>query len=97
MPMRLEVSRIAERDLRKLGLYIAKDKPVAAMHWLQRIRAEFLVIQNSPFSFATVRSTDATFRKSQVGKYLIFYRCQGDVVRIERVIHGMRDLTRHIK
>ncbi len=31
-------------------------------------------------------------RRSVVKPYVVLYRTQGDVVRIERVLHGMRDL-----
>jgi toxin ParE1/3/4 len=31
-------------------------------------------------------------RMAPIGRYVIFFRVLGDVVRIERVLHGARDL-----
>ena len=95
--MQLEVSPQAARDVKKIAKYIAKDKPLAALRWAERIENEFVTILKSPFSFPLAHLSRLGFRKCNVGQYVIFFRTLGDTVRIERVIHGMRDLPRHVK
>ena len=94
--MRLEVTLQALQDLKDTARHIAKDKRGAASAWTERIWVEFLVIQRSPLIFPAIPELHFGLRKARHGDYLILYRTQGDVVRIERVIHGMRDLPRHI-
>ncbi|AFL90330.1 plasmid stabilization system protein [Terriglobus roseus DSM 18391] len=95
--MRLEISPLAVLDVRRIAKNIAKDKPLAAMRWVDMIESEFLVILNSPLAFPLTHLSPSGFRKRNVGQYIIFFRALGDVVRIERVMHGMRDLPAHVK
>ena len=94
--MRLEVAPEALADVKEIARHIARDKPGAASAWARRVQAEFLVIQRSPLIFLLAPDLRMGFRKARLGDYLIFFRTQGDIVRIERVIHGMRDLPHHI-
>lgn len=48
-------------------------------------------------SRAAERDLAKNARKRTVSPYLILFRTQGDTVRIERVLHGMRDLPRLLK
>lgn len=97
MPMRLEISPLAAMDVRKIAKYIAKDKPLAAMRWVDTIESEFRVILKTPLAFPLTLLSPSGFRKRNVGQYIIFFRTQGDVVRIERVMNGMRDLPAHVR
>ena len=95
--MRLEISPLAAMDARKIARHIAKDKPLAASHWVDSIESEYLAILESPLAFPLIPLLQSGFRKRNVGRYIIFFRVQGDLVRIERVLHGMRDLTTLLK
>ena len=95
--MRLEVAPRVAVDLKEIASFIARDKPGAAAAWIERIRTEFFVIQGAPLIFPFAKDIGPGIRKARLGRYLILLRTQGDVVRIERVIHGMRDLPRHLK
>lgn len=95
--MRLEIAPLAAMDVRKIAKHIAKDKPLAASRWVDTIEGEFLLILKFPLAFPLTHLSSSGFRKRNVGEYIIFFRAQGDLVRIERVLHGMRDLPALLK
>ena len=95
--MLLEVSLRAYSDIEEIGDYIARDNPAAAEAFVDRIWLEFEAIERNPLLFRFAEDLPRGIRNARVGRYRILFRTQGNWVRIERVIHGMRDLPRHIK
>jgi toxin ParE1/3/4 len=95
--MQLEVSRRALDDLKRIARFIAKDKPLAAENFVDLIWSEFHVIRQHPLIFPEIAAVFPGLRKGRVGNYLILFRVQDDVVRIARVIHGMRDLPKFLR
>jgi toxin ParE1/3/4 len=94
--MQLEIAPRVREDLQEIARYIARDKAGAAAAWVRRITAEFGVIQRTPLLFPFAPEFGPGFRRALVRRYLVLYRTQGDVVRIERVLHGMRDLSQPV-
>ena len=45
-----------------------------------------------PLAYAAREDLAPGLRMAAMGRYVIFFRVLGDVVRIERVLHGARDL-----
>ncbi len=95
--MRLEIAPEAANDLLEISYYIAQDKPSAAERWLKRIYDEIKTIGRNPLLFPVERKTGLGFRQAPFGRYLILFRVTGELVRIERVLHGMRDLPQHLQ
>ncbi len=82
----------AQQDLAEIALYIARDKPAAALAWIDKIEAKCLLIASSP-SLGDLRpELGDGVRASFVGRYVIFYRSRNDNVEILRVIPGDKQI-----
>ncbi|EKD99005.1 MAG: plasmid stabilization system [uncultured bacterium] len=90
--MQLELSRYIEGDLDDIADYIAQDNPGRAVSFIQDIRRKFNDIQRSPLSYQLRPDIGEEARMATVGNYAILFRAAGEVVRIERVTYGGRDL-----
>jgi toxin ParE1/3/4 len=90
---KLVVSPLAEADLNEILEFIARDKPDAAVQWVQKIRetCEFLA-KNPEIGEQRPELRKGQFRSSLVGAYIIFYRPIRDGVEIARIVRGERDI-----
>ena len=91
--MRVELSRFIEGDLDAIAEYIAQDSPVRAVSFVREIRARFREVGKGPLLFQLRPEIGRDARMALVGRYAILFRVVDDVVRIERVIYGGRDLV----
>lgn len=90
---RLELSPFVEGDLDQIAAYIARDNPRRAVTFIQEIRVKFRDIQRAPLLYQLRADIGEQARMATVGHYAILFRLTGDAaVRIERVVHGSRDL-----
>jgi toxin ParE1/3/4 len=88
----------ARLDLKSHWRYIARENLTAADRLLQAAEETFKSIAEDPGigsqrnfrKLVGIRSRTVTGFKN----YLIFYRTQGEVVVVVRVLHGMRDLPK---
>ena len=90
--MRLEISRFIEGDLDDIASYIAQDNPRRAVTFIHEIRAKFLEVRRNPLVYQLRPDIGEEARMATVGNYAILFRVIGEVVRIERVTYGGRDL-----
>ena len=90
--MRQELSRFVECDLDDIAAYIAQDNPPRAVTFIEDIRAKFRDIQRNPLIYQLRSDISDEARMATVGSYAILFRVMGEVVRIERVVYGGRDL-----
>ncbi len=90
--MRLELSAFVETDLDAIATFIADENPRRSVTFIQDIRAKFGVIQRTPLLYQLRPDIEQEARMATVGNYAILFRVMGDVVRIERVVYGGRDL-----
>ncbi len=90
--MRVELSRFIEADLDTIAEYIAEDNPTRAVTFIQEIRARVREVGQGPLLFHLRPEIGQDARMALVGRYAILFRVTGDVVRIERVVFGGRDL-----
>jgi toxin ParE1/3/4 len=90
--MRLELSGFVEGDLDTIADYIAQDNPTRAVSFLHEIRAQILAVGQNPLLYRLRPEIDDGTRMATVGRYVILFRVLGEVVRIERVVYGGRDL-----
>lgn len=91
--MRLRFSPCAEADLEEIGDYIARDNPERAVTFIEEIEAHCNRIAENPTAFPKREDIAPGLLMAVHRRYLIFYRIVEKTVRIERVIHGARNLT----
>jgi toxin ParE1/3/4 len=90
--MRLEFSRFVEDDLGAIADYIAQDNPTRAATFIREIGAQILTVGRTPLHYQLRPEIGEGARMAIVGRYVILFRTLGKAVRIERVVHGGRDL-----
>ena len=83
----------ARQDLADILAFIARDKPDAAMAWVDKIEAKCLLIASQPEIGEMKQQLGENVRANIVGRYVIFHRQANDQVEILRVIAGDRNIT----
>ena len=90
--MRPRLSPCVPGDLEEIAEYIAQDSPRNAAKMLRLLRARMKEIAKQPKLHRLRPELGAEARLATVGNYVILFRIRHDTVRIERVVHGSRDL-----
>ena len=90
--MRLEFSRWVESDLDTIADFIAQDNPHRAVTFIREIRQKIYKVSQHPLLYQLRPEIGEAARLAVVGRYVILFRILGDVVRIERVVYGGREL-----
>ena len=90
--MRVEFSPFVENDLEAIGDYIARDNPTRAVTFIRELREKLRFVGQNPLLCQLRPDIGDDARIAVFGRYIILFRIQGDVVRIERVVSGYRDL-----
>ena len=90
--MRVKFSPAARDDLVEIALYIARDNPARALTFVDELEAKCARLGAEPGIGTARPELGDAMRMLPHGRYFIFYR-QGDAaLRIERVMHGARDI-----
>ena len=90
--MRLCLSPYVPADLEEIADYIAQNSPRHAARILRLLRARMKEIAQQPQIYCLRPELGAEARMATVGNYVILFRIRQNAVRIERVVHGSRDL-----
>jgi len=90
--MFVELSSFIESDLEAIADYIAQDNPMRAVSFIREIREELRLVGQNPLLYQLRPEIGEDARLAVVGRYVILFHIVGEVVRIERVIFGGRDL-----
>ena len=90
--MKLALSPRAALDLEEIGDYIARDNPSRAISFVRELERECQRIAKRPAAFPARDDLAAGIRMAVHGKYLIFFSVLDKTVRVERIIHGARNL-----
>jgi plasmid stabilization system protein ParE len=90
--MRVELSAFVQSDLEEIADYIAQDSPARALGFIRNIREKFAAIGKNPLIYRLRPEIGKDARMALVGRYVILFRIEDHVVRIERVVYGARDL-----
>jgi plasmid stabilization system protein ParE len=90
--MRLRLSPFVPGDLEEIAEYIAQDSPRHAARVLRLLRAKIKEMAWQPQVYGLRPELGAEARLAAVGNYVILFRIRQNAVRIERVVHGGRDL-----
>ena len=89
---RLVISPLAEKDLNDILEYISRDKPEAAIRWVEKIHDTFKVVAENPeIGERRAEFKSGNIRSTLVGSYVVFYRAIIDGIEIARVVSGARD------
>lgn len=92
--MKLGISPLAEADLESIGDWIAQDNPARAVSFTEELYQQCLLIAESPVIYRERPELGQSVRSCAYGRYLILFRLLDTEVRIERVMHGSRDIAR---
>lgn len=88
----LAYSPRSRADLIEIGDYIARDNRAAARRLVESLIAQCKKICRAPLAYPAREELAADLRMAPLGQYVVFFRVIEDQVRIERVLHGSRDL-----
>jgi toxin ParE1/3/4 len=87
-------SQRAEADLKAILEYLQRTNPAAAQQYAADFYDKAQPLARFP-EMGHLRPEIAPNLRSTLGwPYVIFYRVEGDVVQIIRILHGKRDLRR---
>jgi len=92
--MLLKFTEPAEIDLSEIGEYIAKDNPINALRFIEKLHERCGLLTKNPFSGRPRNETGSGLRSIIFGRYVIFYHVIDDCLEIVRIIHGSRDIPR---
>ncbi|MBT0731150.1 type II toxin-antitoxin system RelE/ParE family toxin [Rosenbergiella nectarea] len=92
--MRLGISPQAEQDIEAIGDYIAQDNPVRALSFTEELYQQCLLIAESPVIYRERPELGQSIRSCAYGRYLNVFSVLDTEVRIERLLHGSRDIIR---
>ncbi|MFM9971915.1 MAG: type II toxin-antitoxin system RelE/ParE family toxin [Burkholderiales bacterium] len=82
----------SRQDLLDIGDFIAKDSRANARRFVGKLMEQCQRIGIAPLGYAGREDLAPDLRMAALDKYVVFFRVIDDVVRIERVIHGARNL-----
>jgi toxin ParE1/3/4 len=90
--MRLRLSPLVPGDLEEITDFTAKDSPRHALRVLRLLRAKIKEIARQPAVYRLRPEIAPDARVAIVDQYVILFRIRDRTVRIERVLHGNRNL-----
>ena len=91
---RASLTELANSDLSKIWLYIARDNPEAADRLIDKLRLHCDRLASEPQVGRLRQEFASGLRSYRVGNYLIFYFSTEAGIEVARVLHGARDLPR---
>ncbi len=94
---RLLLSPRAAADLEEIASIIARDSPRRADSFVAELEAKCrAVTEEAPASYPAREDLAPGLRVAVHGRYLVLFRENPgeNIVRIERILHGARDLPR---
>jgi toxin ParE1/3/4 len=86
--MQLVLSPLAQTDLEAIGDYIALDSPGNALRFIQGLRDQCQKITRAPLAYVARPELGVGLRSCAYGRYVIFFRPEGEMVRVERILHS---------
>lgn len=90
--MRTRMSRRAEIDLAEITDFIARDNPEHADRFEDELLEQAQRIARAPLAYAERPDLQPGLRSCAHRAYVIFFTVDAQGVRIERILHGARDL-----
>jgi toxin ParE1/3/4 len=91
---RVRLSQRAIADLDETGDYIARDNPDRAASFVYELEDACQRIADNPEAYPLRSDLAPDIRMAVHTNYLIFFRVLSNEIRVERVLHGARNLPR---
>lgn len=93
---KIRLSPLALSDLQEIKEYITDElcNPTAANRIITKIIKDYSLPETSPRlgpSLSSILHIDTDYRFLVSGKYIIFYKTEGEYVSIYRILYGARD------
>ena len=85
-------SPAAEEDLLDIAVFIAQDNPARALTFVDELESKCDALGHAPGIGTSRPELGDGVRMLPHGRYLIFYREVNKGLRIERIMHGSRDI-----
>jgi toxin ParE1/3/4 len=82
----------SRQDLLDIGDYIAKDSRTNARRFVVKLMDQCKRIGRAPLGYVGREDLAPGLRMAALDRYVIFFRVLDGSVRIERVLHGARNL-----
>ena len=82
----------SRQDLLDIGDNIAKDSLANARRFIGELTKQCKRIGNAPLGYAGREDLAPGLRIAALGRYVVFFRVLDGTVRIERILHGARNL-----
>mgnify|MGYP001452883925 CR=1 FL=1 len=82
----------SRQALLDIGDYIAKDSRANARRFVGKLIDQCRRIGRAPLGYVSREDLAAGLRMAALGHYVVFFRVLDGTVRIERVLHGARNL-----
>ena len=82
----------SRQDLLDIGDHIAKDSRANARRFVGKLIDQCKRIGRAPLGYVSRGDLAPGLRMAALDRYVIFFRVIDGVVRIERVLHGARNL-----
>jgi toxin ParE1/3/4 len=90
--MRVRLSRWAEMDLIEITDFIALDNPERASEFEDELLEHARKVAQAPLGYIERPELKNGVRSCAHGAYVIFFTVDDQGIRIERILHGARDL-----
>ena len=82
----------SRQDLLDIGDYIAKGSRADARRFVAKLMDQCKRIGRAPLGYVSREDLAPGLRMAALDRYVIFFRVFDGVVRVERVLHGARNL-----
>ena len=82
----------SRQDLLDIGDYIAQDSRCNARRFVAKLIEQCQRIRRASLAYVSREDLAPGLRMAALGSYVIFFRVLDGTVRIERVLHGARNL-----
>jgi plasmid stabilization system protein ParE len=85
----------AQTDLTAIEDFIGADNPGRARSFVDELIDSCIGLADKPRAYPLIpRYERHGIRRRLHGRYLIFYRIEGDMIQILHILHGTRDYAR---
>lgn len=91
---RVRLSPRAAADLEEIGDYIAHDNPERAITFVDELQNACTGIADNPQAYSIRLEIAPGIRMAIYGQYVILFQIRPSEIRVERILHGARDLPR---
>jgi len=90
---RVDITKVAERDIESIFEHISRDNPRGAIRWIEKLERQIDSLENFPNRGPIIpeaKELGQEYRHLIYGDYRTIFRVHSLKVTIMRVIHGAR-------